>query len=95
MNLPTLCTFVRILHSWDIVEASSPQLCSKPFCKGDAAGVMRVWDAEQCFLLREVSTGMACCAASAALGMRRHGLSENSRSHTCDVLRLSKSDASG
>ena len=38
---------------------------------GDAAGLMRIWDASHCSLLREVSTGMTCCAAITALGMRR------------------------
>ena len=32
---------------------------------------MRIWDAERCSLLREVNTGMSCCAAITALGMRR------------------------
>lgn len=60
------------------------RVCEGPplVISGDAAGLMRVWDAEHCSLLREVSTCMTCCAATTALGMRTSS-SATSTSHYC------------
>lgn len=48
------------------------RVCEGPpvVISGDAGGLLRIWDAERCSLLREVNTGMSCCAAITALGMR-------------------------
>lgn len=35
---------------------------------GDAAGVLRIWDPRGCVLLREVFSGMTCCAGLCTLG---------------------------
>eukprot|EP00931_Biecheleriopsis_adriatica_P085906 TRINITY_DN60676_c0_g1_i1.p1 TRINITY_DN60676_c0_g1~~TRINITY_DN60676_c0_g1_i1.p1 ORF type:complete len:1375 (+),score=221.29 TRINITY_DN60676_c0_g1_i1:183-4127(+) len=35
---------------------------------GDAAGTLRIWDAERNYLLREVSASMTCCAACCFFG---------------------------
>ncbi|CAE7837736.1 DUG2 [Symbiodinium sp. CCMP2592] len=52
---------------------------------GDAAGSLRLWDAERGTLLRELLTGASCCAAVSPLGMR---LSSSSSSGGRYALRV-------
>ena len=69
------------------LSTTDGRVCEGPplVVSGDAAGLMRIWDAEHCSLLREVSTGMTCCAAITALGMRMSAASPSG--HYC--LRVS------
>ena len=53
------------------VDPNGSQRIDVAKAPGDAARLVRIWDAERCSLLREVNTGMSCCAAITALGMRR------------------------
>ena len=66
-----LPSFVRVKSYHHFGCSLEPPRSKKKNGPGDAAGLMRIWDAEHCSLLREVSTGMTCCAAITALGMRR------------------------
>ena len=67
LSLPLLW-LLSVLRSLAFLPSVS---ASFPHWLGDAAGTLRLWDAERSTLLREVSTAMSCCAAVSALGMRR------------------------